>query len=199
MEVVLSVLMGLGLAAAAGFRVFVPLLVASVSSAAGWLQLDPQLAWIGSTPALICLGVATCAEIAAYKVPWVDNALDSIASPAAVVAGTVVAASQFGVITQNADMLKWGAALIAGGGIAGLVQLATVSTRLLSLGTTGGAANPLVGVFESTSAVVLSVVAVVLPILAGLFVLTALAAAVIVILHLRRRRQLRVALAGPMG
>ncbi len=196
MEVALSVLMGLALAAAAGFRVFVPMLAVSIAASANWLKLDPQLAWMGTTPALICLGVATGAEIIAYKVPWVDNALDVIASPAAVIAGTIVAASQFGFVGPGGEMLKWGAALVAGGGIAGVVQLATVSARLLSLGTTGGAANPLVGFFESSAAVMLSVLAILIPIAAGLFLLALVGAAIVVIVHIRRRRQPRVAVAG---
>jgi hypothetical protein len=196
LQIVLSILMGLGLAAAAGFRVFVPLLALAIAAKAQWIGLDPQLTWLAGTPALVCLSVATVAEIAAYKVPWVDNALDSIATPAAVVAGTLAAASQFGFMSGpgnqgGGELLKWGAAIIAGGGLAGLVQVATVSLRVLSLGLTGGLANPVVGVAESSSAVVLTVAAIVLPVVAGLLVLTALATAILVIWYVRRNRRER--------
>ena len=87
MEAVLSVCMGLGLSAACGLRVFLPLLVMNLAARAGWLGLSPGFEWIGETPALIAFGVATAVEIAAYYVPWLDNLLDVVSSPAAVVAG----------------------------------------------------------------------------------------------------------------
>ncbi|PYQ56518.1 MAG: DUF4126 domain-containing protein, partial [Acidobacteria bacterium] len=80
METVLSILIGLGLAAACGFRVFVPLLIMSLASRAGvgHLALGPGFAWIGSTPALLSFAVATVLEIAGYYIPWVDNLLDTV-------------------------------------------------------------------------------------------------------------------------
>jgi Domain of unknown function (DUF4126) len=171
MQELLAILIGVGLAAACGFRVFVPLLVLAVAAKAGAVGLSTNLAWIGSTEALVALGTASMLEIVAYKVPWLDHALDTIASPAAVIAGTIVAASQAGQISFIANspsgaMMQWGLGLIAGGVAAGAVQAATVTTRLVSTGTTGGLANPLVATAESVSAVVLSVLAVVAPVLA---------------------------------
>src|SRR4029079_6096529 len=98
MDTVLSVLIGLGLAAACGFRVFVPLLVMSLASRAevGHLVLADHFAWIGSTPALISFSVASVLEIAGYYIPWVDNLLDTVATPTAIVAGILVTASAMG-------------------------------------------------------------------------------------------------------
>ena len=93
METALSIAAGLGLAAACGFRVFAPMLVVSVAGRAGYLELGSGFDWIGTMPALIALGVATLAEVLAYYVPWLDNLLDTVATPAAVVAGAVLAAS----------------------------------------------------------------------------------------------------------
>ena len=90
METVLSLLVGIGLSAACGFRVFVPLLMVSISAMSGHLVLAPGFEWLGSLPALIAFSVATCLEIAGYYVPWVDHLLDSVSTPAAVVAGTAV-------------------------------------------------------------------------------------------------------------
>jgi hypothetical protein len=187
MEYLLAVLMGMGLAAAAGFRVFVPLLVISIASHAGWINLTPSFAWMGSTAALITFAVATAAEIAAYKIPWVDNALDTITTPAAVVAGTVAAASQFGFVGQGGDLLKWVSALVAGGGAAASVQLLTVTTRAASTATTGGLANPIVSIFEGISAIAVSFIAILLPIAIGLFLIGVVLAVLGVIWYRRRK------------
>src|SRR2546423_1350380 len=126
METLLSLLIGIGLSAACGFRVFVPLLILSIASLTGHVTLASSFAWLGSYPALIAFAVATCLEIAAYYVPWIDNLLDSIATPAAVVAGTIITAS---LVAHLDPFLRWTLAVIAGGGVAGLVQGATVLTR----------------------------------------------------------------------
>ncbi len=92
MELALTVLVGVGLAAACGFRVFVPLLGISLAAQTGHLELASGFGWIGSPVAAAAFGVATLLEVGAYLVPWVDNALDALASPAAVVAGTIAMA-----------------------------------------------------------------------------------------------------------
>ena len=123
-DILLSVGLGLGLSAACGFRIFVPFLAMSGAAHAGYLQLDGRFEWIGSTPALIVFGVATLLEIGAYYLPWLDNLLDSVASPAAVIAGVVATAS---VVTDMDPLLKWSLAVIAGGGLAGAVQAVTAA------------------------------------------------------------------------
>src|SRR5437879_3587681 len=126
METILSFLIGIGLSAACGFRVFVPLLVMSVANHSGHLTLTPGFQWIGGDAALIAFSVATVLEIAAYYIPWLDHLLDTIATPAAIIAGTIVTAAMVG---HMSPFLKWGLAVIAGGGAAGLVQGTTVFVR----------------------------------------------------------------------
>ncbi|MFQ5528011.1 MAG: DUF4126 domain-containing protein [Thermoanaerobaculia bacterium] len=183
MEVALSIALGLGLAAACGFRVFVPLLVISAASYSGQLSLSGSFEWIASTPALVTLIVATVLEIAAYYIPWVDNLLDSVASPAAVVAGVVASAS---VITGMDPYLKWTMAVIAGGGLAGAVQVVTAGTRGASLVTTAGFGNPIVSTVETGGSIALSVLAIVAPLFAVGLVVVFLA---FVTSRLARRRQ----------
>ena len=192
MQYVLSVLIGVGLAAACGMRVFVPLLVLSIAAKAHAVQLDPAMAWIASTPALVALAVAAVAEIVAYKFPVVDNLLDTIATPSAIVAGVLVAESQFHFIGADGAMLKWAAAVIVGGSVAGVVQGATVLVRAKSTAFTAGVANPVFALVESLSSVALSVTAVVLPALAALFVCVALGLAA---LAFARRKKKPVAAA----
>ena len=175
MDVLLSVCLGLGLAAACGFRVFVPFLILNLAARSGYVALDGSFEWIASTPALITLAVATVLEIGAYYVPWLDNLLDTVSTPAAVVAGIVVTAS---VVTGIDPYLKWSLAVIAGGGVAGAVQAVTVGTRGASSMTTAGLGNPLVTTAEIGGSAVLSGVAIGLPALAGLVVVVLLVPAV---------------------
>lgn len=163
METTLSICIGIGLSAACGFRVFVPLLIMSIASLSGHLTLTPGFQWIGSYPALIAFSVATALELAAYYIPWLDNALDTLATPAAIVAGIVVTAS---VVTGLSPFLKWTLAVIAGGGVAGLVQGTTVATRAASTVTTGGIGNPLVAAIELGGSTLTSVLAIMAPLLA---------------------------------
>src|SRR5438128_11948377 len=167
METILSLLIGIGLSAACGFRVFVPLLVVSVASHTGHLHLSPGFEWMGSDAALIAFAVATTLEIAAYYVPWVDNLLDTVASPAAVVAGTLVTAS---LATDMSPFLKWTLSVIAGGGVAGLVQGATVVTRGASSVGTGGLANPILATAELGGSLITSILSLVTPALAVLVI-----------------------------
>jgi hypothetical protein len=163
MEMFISICAGIGLAAACGFRVFVPLLVVSVAALSGHLHLSGQFAWIGTYPALLAFSVATIVEIGGYYIPWLDHLLDTVATPTAIIAGTIIAASVF---TDMSPFLRWTLAVIAGGGAAGLVQGGTVTTRALSTASSGGLGNPLVSTAELGLSLLTSVLAIVLPVLA---------------------------------
>src|SRR5688500_8405943 len=162
MQEILSVCMGIGLAAACGFRIFIPPLVMSIAAVSGNLTLSPSFAWIGTYPALITFAAATVLEITAYYVPWLDNLLDSIATPAAMVAGTIVTAS---MVSGMSPWMQWSLAIIAGGGVAGLVQGTTVLTRATSTATTGGLANPIFATVEWGLSVGTAVASFIAPIL----------------------------------
>lgn len=172
-ETIVSILVGVALAAACGFRVFVPLLVMSIASYAGHLSLGSGFEWMGTLPALVAFGVATVVEIAGYYIPWVDHMLDVIATPAAVVAGSIAMASS---VVGMSPFLQWTLAIIAGGDIAGLVQAFTGVTRITSSVSTGGSGNPVVSTAEAGGAVTLSVLAILVP-----FVAAALVAVVLVV------------------
>ncbi|MCX5653639.1 MAG: DUF4126 domain-containing protein [Planctomycetota bacterium] len=163
LEIVLSVLVGVGLSAACGFRVFVPLLVISIASKTAHLSLAPGFEWMGSWPALVAFSLATALEITAYYVPWLDNLMDSIATPAAIVAGVIATAACIG---DMSPFLKWTLAVIAGGGAAGAVQTVTVAARSVSTAATGGLANWVVATVENIGAAVMSALAILAPIAA---------------------------------
>ena len=170
-EIIVSILIGAGLSAAAGFRVFVPFLVMSIAARSGHLPLSHDFTWIASMPALIAFASATVLEIGAYYIPWLDHALDTIATPSAVLAGVLVTAA---VVTDLSPVLRWGVAIIAGAGMAGTVQSATVLARLKSTVTTGGIANPVVATGETAGSVTTSVLAVALPVIAFIIILVLL-------------------------
>ncbi len=161
--ILLSLALGVGLSAACGFRIFVPFAVMSLAARAGLLDLSGSFEWLASTPALIGLLTATALEVTGYFIPWVDHALDVVATPAAIVAGAVAMAS---VLVDVSPVLRWGLAVIAGGGAAGAVQASTVALRAGSTATSGGIANPLFAGMETTSSLVLSILTVALPMLA---------------------------------
>ena len=172
-DTVLSILIGLGLAAACGFRVFVPLLIMSLATRAevGLLALGDNFAWIGSTPALITFAAATLLEIAGYYIPWVDNLLDTIATPTAVIAGILVTASAMG---DTSPYLKWTLAVLAGGGTTAVFQGITSVARHVSSFTTGGLGNPVLATAEAGGSAILAVLAITLPVVAILIVVTLL-------------------------
>jgi len=183
---VLYVLLGIGLAAACGFRVFVPLLVVSIAALSGRLELASGFGWLGTWPALVVFAVATVLEIVAYYVPWLDNLLDTIATPAAVVAGIVVTAA---VVTKMHPVVRWPLAIIAGGGIAGIIQAATVAIRGASTATTGGVANPVAATVEAGGATGMSLLSLIAPGIAGVAAVLLVAALAWLLFRIRRRRR----------
>ena len=162
-DLALSIALGIGLAAATGFRVFLPMLVASVSAYTGHLHLNDSFTWLGSVPAMTTLGVAAAAELLAYYIPAVDNLLDTIATPVAVIAGAVLAAA---VMTDLPPAVKWTTAIIAGGGAAAFTQGITTLIRAKSTVMTGGVGNPVVATAEASSALLISTLALFAPFVA---------------------------------
>jgi len=152
-----SIFLGLGLAASVGFRVFLPLLMLSVSAYFDFVPLGESWAWVGSMPAMIALGSATLLEILGFYIPWVDNLLDTVAIPTAAFAGTAVMAS---TAIDMDPFWKWALAIIAGGGTATAVKTSQAGTRAASTGTTGGLANPVVATGEVVASAALSAVSI---------------------------------------
>ena len=169
-DVILALCMGLGLAAASGFRVFLPPFLLSIAVRADAVEVDltnTSLEYFDSNVAVILLGVATLAELAGYYVPWVDNLLDTIASPAAIIAGTGMTAI---VLGGTDPVIQWSLAIIAGGGVTAAVQGATVVTRGVSTAITAGVGNPVVSTGENIASIILTLIALILPVLAAILV-----------------------------
>jgi Domain of unknown function (DUF4126) len=162
-ESLLGIGVGLALAAAAGFRVFVPLLVLSLAARTGWVELSPSFEWLSTTSASMALATAMVLEIAAYYVPFFDNMLDTLAAPVAVLAGIVASAS---VLTDLPPWLQYGIAIIGAGGTAGAVHASTSLLRLKSSAATAGLGNPILATLELGGSVLIALLAVLAPLLA---------------------------------
>ena len=182
-QIVVALAAGIALSASCGFRVFVPPLVVSLASLAGVMQLNPDLAWMGTWPAALAFGTAALLEVGAYYIPALDNLLDTIAVPCATIAGTLLTAAMFG--GDMSPALRWMLAIIAGGGTALTVSTTTAAARGASTMTTAGVANPVLSTGELVASAALSVVSILLP-LVGLALAVAL---VVALLRWRKRRR----------
>jgi hypothetical protein len=161
-DLLLGVALGIGLAAATGFRVFIPLLVAGLAARAGWVPLTDSFAWLQSTPALVALGTAAVLETLAFYVPGLDHILDVLAGPLAVIAGVLASAS---VMVDLPPGVRWPIAVIAGGGIAAITKGTTAVIRAKSAAVTGGLGNPVVSTAETAGAATVSILAIIAPLL----------------------------------
>jgi Domain of unknown function (DUF4126) len=184
-DYLLPVSLGVGLAAAAGFRVFLPLLALGFAVKAGYMPISEGFQWIATTPALLMLAVAAVAEIIAYYIPVFDNLLDGLATPTAIGAGV---AMSYAVMGDMPPMLKWTLAIIAGGGAAAATQGATTLLRGASTVTTAGLGNHAVATGEIFGAVVMSLLAILLPYVALVAALIFIIVAWRMVLRVRRRR-----------
>ena len=150
-QILLSLSLGLGLAAACGFRVFIPPLMMGIGSRLDLYKLEGSFVWVDDTWAIAIFAVATLLEIGGYFIPWIDNLLDAVATPAAIIGGIfVTSASLEGELDQSA---QWTLSVIAGGSVSGVIQLGTVATRAISTGTTGGLANPIISLLEAVASI----------------------------------------------
>jgi Domain of unknown function (DUF4126) len=166
-ETILSICLGIGLAAASGFRVFLPVFALSLASYFNMVPLNESWAWIGGLPAMISFGVAMIFEIFGYYIPFIDNLLDTIAAPLAAIAGFVIMASTMVDISPTMTTIL---AIIAGSGSATAFQGLTATTRLASSVKTAGVGNPVVSTAETGTAITLSSLAIFLPIVAIILV-----------------------------
>jgi Domain of unknown function (DUF4126) len=166
-----SISLGIGLAAATGFRIFVPLLIAGIAARLDWIPLNDGFAWLESTPGLLTLGTAALFETLAYYIPGLDHILDLIAAPAAVVAGVIASAS---VMTDIPPTIMWPLAIVAGGSVAGLTKTGSALIRAKTGVATAGLGNPVVSTAETAGAMAVSLLALLVPVLCFLLVVAIL-------------------------
>jgi len=167
-EIIIAIAIGIGLSASCGFRVFVPMLVASIAARTGIFPAQEGFQWLASWPAIFCFGTATVFEILGYYIPFIDNLLDTVTTPLAIGAGTLLLTS---VLPIDNDLLKWSGGFIFGGGAAATIQGGSVLTRLASSKLTAGIGNPLVATGEHVAAIGTSVLSLFIPMVIAIFIL----------------------------
>lgn len=172
----LSAFIGIGLAAASGFRVFLPMFAVSLGTYFHWIPVHESFDWLSGLPALITTGIATVVEILAYYIPFVDHLLDTISIPMATAAGSILFASQF---AELGAFPQWALALIAGGGTAATISSGFAGIRAASTATTGGLGNSVVGTTETAGAGIMTFLAVTAPILAAVLAIVAIITVII--------------------
>ena len=167
---ILAALMGISLASASGFRVFLrPFIYSLAVRPDTFVNFDlsgTEFAAFDSNAAVLILGIACLAEFGAYYVPWLDNLLDTIATPAAVVSGIGMTSM---TLVGSDPIIQWSFAIIAGGGSAGIIQVTTVAIRGLSSTLTLGFGNSFVASGENIASIVLTFAALIAPLIAAIF------------------------------
>ena len=160
---ILPALLGVGLAAATGFRTFLPLLMLGLAAKFQLfgMQLADAMSWLDSTPALIALGIATFVELAADKIPAVDHFLSAIGTVIRPIAGAVAAGAAF---SQFDPLVAAIAGLIIGAPTALAFHAAQAGTRMVSTSTTLGLANPFVSVGEDLASFFTALLAMLAPV-----------------------------------
>lgn len=174
LNTLIEIMLAISLSAASGFRVFVPLLIASLGAVLGHVNLPTEFDWMESPQAAVMLAIATALEIGGYYIPWFDHALDLVATPAAIIVGTLMT----GAIAPDMNpVVQWTLALVAGGGTAGITKGMMNILRAASTAISGGLTNPVVATIELAIAIGLSVLALTVPVVAGFATITLLSAA----------------------
>ena len=161
-----SIILAFGLSAACGFRIFIPPLTYSLLYKADLVHLGEGWYWIGSDWVIAVLALAALFEIIGNLFPWFDNLLDLLATPAAIIAGTILSAFSLSEIDPG---LKWMLSVISGVLITGGFQLTTVSLRGFSSVFTGGLINPIISFIEDFISLVISISIILFP-LVGIFI-----------------------------
>lgn len=163
MDLILAICVGIALSAAAGFRVFVPLLFTSVATHFSWITLSGGFEWVGSTPALIAFLVATIIEVLANYIPFVASGLKMLLTPLAILAGILLMASFIG---EMDPFLRWAVSTVAGGGTAGLAHTTLATLKGMGETITLGILTPIISIIENMVAAVIPILVFLAPFLA---------------------------------
>ena len=177
-----------GLSGSAGLNAYIPLLLVALAArfpmSDPLVKLQPPFDLLGSWWAIGLIAVLLVVEIVADKIPAVDSVNDAIQTFIRPAAGAILFAGSANVITDIHPILALGSGLLVAGG----VHATKTAARPVVTVTTGGVGNPVVSTLEDIVAFVVSLLAILLPIIAALLLLTFL---FVVIYFVRRWRQRR--------
>lgn len=182
MDLVTGLFSAFGLAASAGLNAYIPLLVvALLARFTNLVQLSEPWNNIESGWIIGLLIFLSLIEFFADKIPAVNHINDVLQTVVRPTAGALVFAASADVITEINPVLSLAAGLLVAGSVHGIKSLAI---RPAVTATTAGSANIPVSIFEDIISTVISILAVILPLLTGLIMLVT---AVWLFLWARRR------------
>lgn len=179
----MDLLSGLTLAAPAGLNAYIPLLGAALAQRFGWLELEEPFDVLGSWWMIAIIVALLLVEIVADKVPAVDHANDAVQTVVRPVAGGILAVAASGTV----DISPWVLA-VAGVLIAGSVHAVKASARPAVNVSTAGVGTPVVSTIEDAVATVLTVMALLVPLLAFAAIVALVIWAIVVVRRFRRRQ-----------
>lgn len=192
----LELLTGSGLAVAAGLNAYIPLLILGLAGRViDFVELPAAWVWLENPWVLTILGVLLVVEVIADKVPVVDSINDWIQSVVRPAAGGIAfgtgAASETAVVTDPASFFSSSAWVPVAIGV--VLALGTHATKMLARpalnAATAGTAAPVVSAAEDLSSVLLSFMALLVPVI-GFVALLGLI--VLIVLRVRRFRRVRL-------
>ena len=169
--IISCVIMGVGLSACCGFKVFVPPLILCILAKAGLVGLSGSFAWLGTWTAIAVLSIATVTETVAYFWPVVNNALDVVKTPAAAIVGTMVASAAMS--TEISPVVRWTMSVLAGGGTAAAISAGEAAIRAQLTAATAGVGCIIQNILETAVSTIISFLAVLVPVILGLVLLIA--------------------------
>ena len=161
-QFLISIAAGICLSAACGLKIFVPPLAMGLASKTGLLTLPTQTEWLGTWPAITVLTFALLFEFIAFCIPVFGNFLDLIATPLAIVTGTLLMKSQ---IVELSPVVSWTLAIAGGGTASGIVQFVTAMIRAGTSAFTAGTSNIFFAIFELFTAVFIAILTLLAPLL----------------------------------
>lgn len=192
----LELLAGTGLAVAAGLNAYVPMLILGIAGRfLDFVELPAAWAWLENEWVLLILGVLLVIEMVADKIPAVDSVNDWIQSIVRPASGGIVfgtgAATQTAAVTDPSAFFESNAwvPVVTGVVIALVVHAAKMFVRPAANALTAGAAAPVLSTGEDIGAVLLSLFALLIPILV-IVAIVGLVVLVFAVFHrLRKRRR----------
>ena len=156
--------LGVGLASVAGVRAFVPLALFGLFARLGLIvepdMLGMQIGWT----LVLALSALAALEIVLDKVLALDPAFRYVMIPVRMVAGAILFATMYGVLSDAV------VGLVAGGGIAALIAVLEVMLRPSSRMSSAGVSTGFLSGMEDVVAVFSGIVGLFVPYLPLLFV-----------------------------
>jgi amino acid transporter len=197
---VLEALTGTGLAASAGLNAYIPLLIMGLLARfTDAIDLPAGWQWLSNGWVIAILALLLAVEVVADKVPLVDHVNDVVQTVVRPTAGGIVfgagSSSHTATVTDPGSFFsshQW-VPVAAGVIIALTVHTTKAATRPVVNATTAGFGAPVISTVEDIGSIVMSLLAILLPILVLLGLVLLVSTAIWAFRRRSRRRRERAA------